>query len=238
MVKQNLEDMKHLTLILAVVLCTSSFSQAQEYSPIYIASVIYDSTLTGDDPTYYAQFTCVSDAQYSAVIHFVWSNNTQDILDGTNGSGHELGSLSFPVLPASGGFEQTLQFSLSPNTYLSLVSEEDGIYFGFYYDMLDADGLMVQSFVSSVYTWRFPSGLSTPIQENLLFGYNLYPNPTADRFSISGFSGPVQIADALGRLVLNTQLRNGESLNISDLSSGTYIVLAGDNTFLGRLQKL
>lgn len=227
--------MKYLTLIPALVLCASSFSQ--EYPSVYVASVEYDSTLTGNNPTYYAQFTCVSDAQYSAVIHFVWSNNAQDILDGENGSVHELGSLSFPAGSFPDGLQQTLGFYLNSSAYLPLVSAEDGIYFGFYYNILNSDGLTVQSYVSSVYTWRFPPGLPTFVQENSLLGYNMYPNPTKDTFWIKGYSGPVQVTDALGRLVLSTQLRIDEPLDVSALPSGTYIVTTG-KTFSGRLQKL
>ncbi len=229
--------MKYLTLVLAMVLCTSVslFSQA-----IQVTSLAYDSSsYAGYDPVYHAQFTVLLNTEYSANIHFVWSNSPQEILDGANGSSHDLGSISFPASSNPWVLEHTLEFFLHPTAYLPLINADtDGIFFGYFINMVDTAGVLEQIFISSLYTWRFPPELSTSLEEkSSLVGYNMYPNPAIDQFQVEGFSGQILITDVLGKSVLSAQLMLGESLDVSTLTSGTYIVHA-DNTLIGKLQKL
>ncbi|MGB3852117.1 MAG: T9SS type A sorting domain-containing protein [Tunicatimonas sp.] len=66
-----------------------------------------------------------------------------------------------------------------------------------------------------------------PVAETLN-AVKLYPNPVSAELQIAlptaeGVSR-VRIEDLQGRLVLNGQLSNGQSLDVSRLSPGTYLV--------------
>ena len=55
----------------------------------------------------------------------------------------------------------------------------------------------------------------------------VHPNPAESEVYLP-FTGPVSIADAAGRWVLNTSLEQGKPLDISTLKSGVYLVQAAD----------
>lgn len=220
--------MKHLTFLLALVLCASSL-QAQF---VTVTSVIYDSldTYFGDE-TYVATVDVQSNGVYTAEFHFFWSSDREEI---SNGGGEEI-LPSVIMTPYS--TQRTDAYWLFPQYYAS-AGQFGGIYFRLYYDVVDDDGNVVQSYASPVRTWRFPMEISTAVSDQDVSPLvSVYPNPTQDRFQIEGYSGPVQVTDALGRGVLSTWLGQGETADVSALPSGTYIILAGQ-TFLGRLQKL
>jgi hypothetical protein len=220
--------MKHLTFLLALVLCASSL-QAQF---VTVTSVIYDSldTYAGDE-SYTATVDVQSNAVYTAEFHFFWSSDREEI---SNGGGNEI-LPSITITP--GVLSRTDMYSLFPQYYTS-AGQFGGIYFRFYYDVVDDEGNIVQSYASPVRTWRFPMEISTAVSDQDASPLvSIYPNPTQDRFQIEGYSGLVQVTNALGQVVLSTWLGQGETADVSALPSGTYIILAGQ-TFLGRLQKL
>jgi hypothetical protein len=220
--------MKHLTFLLALVLCASSL-QAQF---VTVTSVIYDSleTYFGDE-SYTATVDVQSNAVYTAEFHFFWSSDREEI---SNGGGEEI-LPSITITP--GVLSRTDMYSLFPQYYAS-AGQFGGIYFRLYYDVVDDEGNIVQSYASPVRTWRFPTEISTAVSDQDASPVvSIYPNPTQDRFQIEGYSGLVQVTNALGQVVLSTWLGQGETADVSALPSGTYIILVGQ-TFLGRLQKL
>lgn len=219
---------KHLTFLLALVLGTGSL-QAQY---VTVTSVIYDSleTYFGDE-SYTATVDVQSNAVYTAEFHFFWSSDREEI---SNGGGEEI-LPSITITP--GVVSRTDMYSLFPQYYTS-AGQFGGIYFRFYYDVVDDDGNVVQSYASPVRTWRFEAEISTAVSDQDASPVvSIYPNPTQDRFQIEGYSGLVQVTNASGQVVLSTWLGQGETADVSALPSGTYIILAGQ-TFLGRLQKL
>lgn len=234
---------KHLTLILAMVLCTAVTQPlfAQINWNIQV-TVQYDS-ISVDSPLYFpnhqpqATASFVSNGSYFGTFHLIWADNPEDA---HNGVGYEIGP---PVVFIPGVTEHTAQFTLYPSVYLSMteyLGPREGIYFNIHSDgIFDADSNLVQVYSSPTYTWRFPSeDISTSVEENESAGYNMYPNPTTDSFQVKGYSGLVQITDVLGRSVLSTQAKNGQSIDISNLPIGMYTVNTADRTFTGRLQKL
>lgn len=219
--------MKHLTtLVLVMVLCTSSFSQY-----VSVTSVAYDSTTYTSSQMYYAQVALQSAGVHTTTIKFFWSSDREEL---ENGGGY---LLQDSMVMGPGVFARSEQYLLYSSIYQPLVGDRQGIYFQVRFVVVSDEGVIVQSYESTTRTWRFPQDLSTSVEENSSVGYSMYPNPTTDRFQIKGFSGLVQITDVLGKSVLSTSLRDGETLDISALPSGTYIVTAGQ-TFLGRLQKI
>lgn len=56
---------------------------------------------------------------------------------------------------------------------------------------------------------------------------NVYPNPAVDVLYISGYSGPVTIYNVIGEVVMEVENVN-ESINISNLSTGVYVVQTKD----------
>lgn len=76
---------------------------------------------------------------------------------------------------------------------------------------------------------------STGMDDNKEQGMNIFPNPADDYISISGMqSSEVQIYDMVGRL---TAIDNRAKIDISDLTSGLYMVFIrdGDKVFTRKL---
>lgn len=224
--------MKTLATLFFLVLGTSSL-QAQF---VTVTSVIYDSldTYAGDE-SYTATVVVQSNAVYTADFHFFWSADREDI---SSGGGHEI-LPSITITP--GVFSRTDMYSLFPQYYTNITGQFGGIYFRFYYDVVDDDGNVVQSYASPVRTWRFPAEISTAVSDSdqdASPSVSIYSNPSVDgTFRVKGYSGKVQITDALGREVASLWVRDDQPADVSALPSGTYIILA-DGAFLGRLQKL
>lgn len=220
--------MKHLTLFLALVLSTSSFSQH-----ITVSSVAYDSleVYFGND-YFLATVTMSSNTLYSAEVFFLWSTDREEI---SSGGGQRVTPY---ITVTTGTMTRTDNYTLYPWMYQEYAQCCSGIYFQIRYDVVDDDGNVVQSYASPVRTWRFPTEISTAVSDqDASPPVSIYPNPTQDRFQIEGYFGPVQVTNALGQVVLSTWLGQCETADVSALPSGTYIILAGQ-TFLGRLQKL
>lgn len=220
--------MNHLTLFLALVLSTSSFAQY-----ITVSSVAYDSLeVYFGNEHHTAVVNMQSNGLYVANVNFRWSSDFEEV---ANGGGYVVPPF---VTISMGVFSRIDIYTLFPQAYQELAGERGGIYFQIRYDVVDDAGNIMQTYVSPVRTWRFEAEISTAVSDQDASPVvSIYPNPTQDRFQIEGYSGPVQVTNALGQVVLSTWLGQGETADVSALPSGTYIILAGQ-TFLGRLQKL
>ena len=218
--------MKHLTLFLALVLCTSSFSKAQF---VTVTSVVYDSLeVYFGDESYTATVDVQSNAVYTAEFHFFWSSDREEI---SNGGGQEI-LPSITITP--GVVSRTDMYSLFPQFYAS-AGQFGGIFFRLYYDVVDEEGNVVQSYVSPVRTWRFPMDVSTFVDEKVESDkLTIFPNPTMDRFTVSSFTGStVQMVSAHGKI--SSLLGQGGTFHKGDLSPGLYTVLDNQGLFLGRV---
>jgi len=82
--------------------------------------------------------------------------------------------------------------------------------------------------------WRldFPTG----IQESVVPGLLLYPNPVQGSVTITGIPdrAQVRVVDALGRVVLHETMDPGDPMDVRTLSPGQYLVVAGDGTVILR----
>lgn len=80
---------------------------------------------------------------------------------------------------------------------------------------------MVSSLVLSKY-----SGLTIGVSENEISNLTIYPNPATDEFVVKGnfASGKVTVYSAQGQEVLSQEVSNGQSVQISELTKGLYIV--------------
>jgi len=63
---------------------------------------------------------------------------------------------------------------------------------------------------------------------------NLYPNPTSNQITLSGFYGQkkIRIINSLGETLFEQQVTSKEQLDISYLKPGLYSVLLGSNNEL------
>ena len=59
---------------------------------------------------------------------------------------------------------------------------------------------------------------------------HLYPNPSADFFTLSGLSrrSALQITDMSGKVVMSKEVNNGEQINVEILKKGVYLVKVAD----------
>jgi hypothetical protein len=67
------------------------------------------------------------------------------------------------------------------------------------------------------------------------FTFNVFPNPATDMISIKGnFSAEAtgSIIDQSGRVLETMNVQNGQSINISDLATGSYFFAIEDNGFI------
>jgi hypothetical protein len=83
---------------------------------------------------------------------------------------------------------------------------------------------------------RFGDKASLSIEEESLFKFTTYPNPAKDRVVLSAQEviKEVVIYNVLGRKVKHTQVNNNKfEMNISDLSTGIYILRYSINDFVG-----
>lgn len=53
---------------------------------------------------------------------------------------------------------------------------------------------------------------------------NVYPNPFSNEIRVTGLSGRVELYNALGQLVLATNITEAETINTSDIAKGAYIL--------------
>lgn len=53
---------------------------------------------------------------------------------------------------------------------------------------------------------------------------SVYPNPFNNELNVSGFTGKVEVYNAVGQLVISQNINSSESMNTTELSKGAYIV--------------
>ena len=63
---------------------------------------------------------------------------------------------------------------------------------------------------------------STGLSENTISGITVYPNPMADQLHVKGESGIIEIYDVAGKSVLTSNYSGDTTIEVSDLSSGSY----------------
>ena len=63
---------------------------------------------------------------------------------------------------------------------------------------------------------------STGLSENTISGITVYPNPMADQLHVKGESGIIEIYDVAGKKVLTSNYSGDTTIEVSDLSSGSY----------------
>ena len=63
---------------------------------------------------------------------------------------------------------------------------------------------------------------STGLSENTISGITVYPNPMADQLHVKGESGIIEIYDVAGKSVLTSNYSGDITIEVSDLSSGSY----------------
>ncbi len=63
---------------------------------------------------------------------------------------------------------------------------------------------------------------STGLSENTMSGITVYPNPMVDQLHVKGESGIIEIYDVAGKSVLTFNYSGDTTIEVSDLSSGSY----------------
>ena len=63
---------------------------------------------------------------------------------------------------------------------------------------------------------------STGLSENTISGITVYPNPMADQLHVKGESGIIEIYDVAGKIVLTSYYSGATTIEVSNLSSGSY----------------
>ena len=63
---------------------------------------------------------------------------------------------------------------------------------------------------------------STGLSENTMSGITVYPNPIIDQLHVKGESGIIEIYDVAGKKVLTSNYSGDTTIEVSDLSSGSY----------------
>ncbi len=98
-------------------------------------------------------------------------------------------------------------------------------------NIADGDGSSANDFIVTEVletTIEMPSSISDLQRESL----ELYPNPTTDRLYVNGLSHGdqfgVEVFDMMGRKVQMGEISAGQSLSVSHLKSGTYLVNISD----------
>ncbi len=218
--------MKHLTTLIALMLCTNSFSQF-----VNITSVTYDSlTVYTGNELFVCSVGYQSNAVYYSTVHFIWSTVKEDI---SNRVGNEVE----PTVEFTPGFiSETVVYYLSSDLYIPMLgSDNDGIFFGIYYDVTDDQGEIVQSYTSPARTWRFPNLTTAVVSNDLLKKFSIYPNPTTANFQIDGFHGMVIINNLSAHTVLKKYVSKGESVDVSSLATGMYLLRGESGVPLGSL---
>ncbi len=80
----------------------------------------------------------------------------------------------------------------------------------------------------------FEVGNPLSINNNEIESFSLYPNPVSNgKFSISTEENSIkniELYDVMGKMVLSKSVRNKESIDISSLNSGIYILKAEENS--------
>ncbi len=132
------------------------------------------------------------------------------------------------------GWGKQISGALGANIHAIEVTGNDELYAaGVFYHDLQLDSLHLYNSGFNNYVSKLSSGLFTDINpvnasSNQHF---VYPNPVKDQCRISGLNagGMVRITDLSGKQVFNLRnVANGQSLDLSSLESGTYLIQVFD----------
>lgn len=96
-----------------------------------------------------------------------------------------------------------------------------------------ADNLKNQVWYDNLYVYR---DATASVENNKLLGFSMYPNPTSNILNISAKETiqNAQIFNVLGKEVMNLNInKNSESIDISSLSSGIYLIKYQSNGAVG-----
>jgi len=178
---------------------------------------------------------------------FLCSNNNLMSLDVSNnialidlrGWGNQLTSLDISNNPA------LTIVSFGNNDFTSFNAKNDNNTAITYFDTTNSDNLIcleVDDVVYSEANWINVSSQTSFSEDcNVNLGVDdvslsnilsLYPNPTSNAFYIEGLQEDTQVAiyDVNGRAILTTTVYNNQSINISQIPSGMYLVNIKNNT--------
>lgn len=128
---------------------------------------------------------------------------------------------SFSNEPASHGY---VQYKVKLNSNLPIGTQIDNTAFIYF----DFNAPVVTNTTTN--TVSLPSGLAS--SRNSDFEFRIYPNPTSNAFTISIVESligePLQITDAIGKTVFQSEIRNPKSeIQSMHLASGIYFVRIG-----------
>ena len=87
--------------------------------------------------------------------------------------------------------------------------------------------------------WGTPSGINELLKNNR--GVNVYPNPTADNVKVTGMAkGRLKLTELTGRLLLEEDFRDNQTISLLGFTPGTYIlhVTDGVNVISKKIVKL
>ncbi len=220
--------MKHLlTLFLALVLGTSSFSQF-----IFVSPLVYDSFPA---PQGYelliAEATFQSNTVYYATLYFKWSTDREEL---ENGGGHLIYDEPRYITP--GVISRTEQYRLYWWEYQELAPIGTPIYFKIHIDVYDEENGTgpIEVYDTSVRTWRFQT-IFTSVGEESFSEASLYPNPTNTEFVV-----PTKVTELGVRMVsidgksFSLPITSGK-VAVGSLAPGLYTVFDADQKFIGRI---
>lgn len=125
----------------------------------------------------------------------------------------------------------------SPETTEALVGDNSNQIYGITINDFDGDGdkdIASVGYQSDTLDWYENELDLLGLDDNSITKFSIYPNPTGNTLHFKGvFSENFKISvyDILGKNVLNTSLESNNTLDVSKLNSGIYIIKFNDNNF-------
>jgi len=146
------------------------------------------------------------------------AGQTVDYWKNHNQCGYEAIHTFFPDEKEDGlTFERFLYKNESENIQTALIKANNGIH-DWYYTPVNDIHYSIEIYKFFTNTMDFPTDIKNTTIESL----NIYPNPASDILFVSQDVDEIAIFDVTGKLVLKEF--NNNSINISALNSGLYIV--------------
>ncbi|MGZ4075651.1 MAG: T9SS type A sorting domain-containing protein [Bacteroidia bacterium] len=169
-------------------------------------------------------FYSIDSTQFDNGTHGTYNVSYPDVITAINGSvpdltycsGTEVSALHFGGLFPGGTFPGKLVHWAFP--------------FEAVYNISDRNNLM-----STIIDYFFTNGITTGISEKEKTNYKVYPNPSSGIFNIEISSEEVNktvyITDLTGRVVFTDIVENNfKTIDLSDLSSGIYILMINNHS--------
>jgi hypothetical protein len=183
----------------------------------------------------------------------LWVQTNNGVIGGVSETSWDFLDQNGNIFLTSGGLNPNTQFrdtlSFFPGCYTFIVSDtdEDGLDF---WANNDGGGMVRFREIGASWLRSFDPDFGTNIVHQFTVGYaqnitiqnkvenwNIYPNPTNDKFIVEGLSeGKTQIiiSDNIGKTVFNTTIpQKGfitKNIDISHLNNGIYIIQISNNT--------